>query len=87
MIYLFKRCNKFVIFLRVSKTQVNEKITEVIMRRKIGKTGKRTAVCAVSAALLFSSMNLDILAADVNGLPSAGIDFFLSSNATSVKSL
>ncbi|MDE6962660.1 MAG: C40 family peptidase [Lachnospiraceae bacterium] len=57
------------------------------MRRKIGKTGKRTAVCAVSAALLFSSMNLDILAADVNGLPSAGIDFFLSSNATSVKSL
>ncbi len=87
MIYLFKRCNKFVIFLRVSKTQVNEKITEVIMRRKIGKTGKRTAVCAVSAGLLFSSMNLDILAADVNGLPSAGIDFFLSSNATSVKSL
>ena len=87
MIYLFKRCNKFVIFLRISKTQVNEKITEVIMRRKIGKTGKRTAVCAVSAALLFSSMNLDILAADVNGLPSAGIDFFLSSNATSVKSL
>lgn len=57
------------------------------MRRRIGKTGKRTAVCAVSAVLLFSSMNLDILAADVNGLPSAGIDFFLSSNATSVKSL
>ena len=57
------------------------------MRRRIGNTGKRTAVCAVSAVLLFSSMNLDILAADVNGLPSAGIDFFLSSNATSVKSL
>lgn len=57
------------------------------MRRRIGKTGKRTAVCAVSAVLLFSSMSFDILAADVNGLPSAGIDFFLSSNATSVKSL
>ena len=38
------------------------------MRRRIGNTGKRTAVCAVSAVLLFSSMNLDILAADVNGL-------------------
>ncbi|MCM1135765.1 MAG: NlpC/P60 family protein [Clostridium sp.] len=57
------------------------------MHRRIVKTGKRTALCAVSAVLLFSSMNLDILAADVNGLPSAGIDFFLSSNATSVKSL
>lgn len=57
------------------------------MQRRIGKTGKRTAVCAVSAVLLFSSMSFDILAADVNGLPSAGIDFFLSSNATSVKSL
>lgn len=57
------------------------------MQRRIGKTGKRIAVSAAAAVLLFSSMNLDILAADVNGLPSAGIDFFLSSNATSVKSL
>lgn len=57
------------------------------MHRRIVKTGKRTAICAVSAALLFSSMNLDILAADLNELPSAGIDFFLSANATSVKSL
>ena len=47
----------------------------------------RAAVCAVSAALLFSSMNIEILASETNGLPSAGIDFFLSANATSVKSL
>lgn len=57
------------------------------MHNRNAKMGRRTAVCAVSAALLFSSMNIDILASETNGLPSAGIDFFLSANATSVKSL
>ena len=57
------------------------------MRRKVVKAGRRTAVCAVSAVLLFSGMNIDALGADTAGLPSAGLDFFLSSNATSVKSL
>ncbi len=57
------------------------------MRRKIVKAGKRTAVYAVSAALLFSGMSLDTFASEGAGLPSAGLDFFLSSNATSVKSL
>lgn len=57
------------------------------MHRKDGKTGRRAAMSIIAAALLFSSMNLDILAAEANGLPSAGIDYFFSSNATSVKSL
>lgn len=57
------------------------------MRRKVVKAGRRTAVYAASAFLLFSGMNIDVLAADTAGLPSAGLDFFLSSNATSVKSL
>ncbi len=57
------------------------------MQRKDLKTGRRAAVSAIAAVLLFSSMNLDISAAEANGLPSAGIDYFLASNATSVKSL
>lgn len=57
------------------------------MHRKIAKAGKRTAVYAVSAALLFSGMSLDTFASEGAGLPSAGLDFFLSSNATSVKDL
>lgn len=57
------------------------------MHNKNAKIGRRAAVCAVSATLLFSSMNIEILASETNGLPSAGIDFFLSANATSVKSL
>lgn len=57
------------------------------MRRNRLKAGKRTAVYAVSAALLFSGMSLDTFASEGAGLPSAGLDFFLSSNATSVKSL
>ena len=57
------------------------------MHNKNVKISGRAAVCAVSAALLFSSMNIEILASETNGLPSAGIDFFLSANATSVKSL
>lgn len=57
------------------------------MRRNGLKTGRRAAICAVSAVLLFSGMHLDIQAADTTGLPSAGLDFFLSSNATSVKDL
>ncbi len=57
------------------------------MRRSVMKAGRRGAVCAVSAVLLFSGMHLDIQAADTTGLPSAGLDFFLSSNATSVKDL
>lgn len=57
------------------------------MRNQNLKMISRTAFCAVSAALFFAGMSIDISAADANGLPSAGIDFFLSSNATSVKSL
>lgn len=47
----------------------------------------KIAVCVMSAALLFSSMNIESFAKEGTGLPSAGIDFFLSNDATSVKSL
>lgn len=57
------------------------------MQRKHAKMGRKVAMSAIAASLLFSSMNMDILAADANGLPSAGVDYFFSSNATSVKNL
>lgn len=49
--------------------------------------GLRIAACFMTSALLFSSMNIDAFAIEGTGLPSAGIDFFLSTDATSVKSL
>lgn len=49
--------------------------------------GLRIAACVMSSALLFSSMNINAFAIEGTGLPSAGIDFFLSTDATSVKSL
>lgn len=57
------------------------------MQRRNVKRAGRAVVCALSAAILFSGMSLDISAKEVNALPSAGIDYFLSSNATSVKSI
>lgn len=53
---------------------------------RIKMTGRVTAYAA-SALLMFSGMNLDVMAKESSSLPSAGIDFCLSSNATSVKSL
>lgn len=49
--------------------------------------GMKIAVCMMSAALLFSSMNIEASAKEGTGLPSAGIDFFLSNDGTSVKNL
>lgn len=57
------------------------------MQRKNVKTGKKVVMAAFAATLLFSSMNLELLAAEANGLPSAGVDYFLSSDATSVKNI
>lgn len=51
------------------------------------KRSVKTAVCAMAAVLLFSGMNIETQAKEGSGLPSAGIDFMLASNATSVKSL
>lgn len=56
------------------------------MQKKNVKIMKRVAAGAASAVLLFSSMDMDIFAKE-GGLPSAGIDFTLSSDATSVKDL
>lgn len=51
------------------------------------KKNAKIAVCMMSAALLFSGMNIESFAKEAAGLPSAGIDYFFASNATSVKSL
>lgn len=47
----------------------------------------KIAVCLLSAALLFSGVNINAFAKEANGLPSAGIDYVFSNNGTSVKSL
>lgn len=47
----------------------------------------KIAVCLMSAALLFSGMDINAFAKEANGLPSAGVDYFFSNNGTSVKSL
>ena len=57
------------------------------MHRKSVKAAKRAVFGAMSAVFLFSSMNMNVLAKDTTGLPAAGIDYFLSSNPTSVKNL
>ncbi len=57
------------------------------MQRKKIKSVEQAVLCAMSATFLFSSMSLDTWAKDAGGLPSAGIDYFLSEDATSVKSL
>lgn len=55
--------------------------------QKKGKITGRLIACVALAALLFSEMNIDAMAKEGTGLPSAGIDFTLASNGTSVKSL
>jgi len=51
------------------------------------KKGMKTAVYVMTATLMLSGMNIESLAKEANGLPSAGIDYFLSNDGTSVKSL
>ena len=41
----------------------------------------------LTAAIVFSGMNMTAFAKEGSGLPSAGIDFFLSNDGTSVKNL
>ena len=47
----------------------------------------KIAVCVMSAALFFTSTNIEALAKEGTGLPSAGIDYFLSNDGTSLKNL
>ncbi len=47
----------------------------------------KITVYVTSAVLLFSTVNIDALAKEANGLPSAGVDYFFSNNATSLKKL
>lgn len=51
------------------------------------KSYVKIAAGMMSAVLLFSGMNMNTLARESTELPSAGIDFFLASNGTSVKSI
>lgn len=57
------------------------------MQKRTMKVFKQAAVAGICTAVLFSGMTLDIYAKESTGLPSAGIDFFLSSDGTSVKNL
>lgn len=49
----------------------------------------KMAICAVTAVLAFSGMNIEANAAtDLSSvLPSAGVDYTLQANATSLKSI
>lgn len=51
------------------------------------KSYVKIAAGVLSAALLFSGMNMNGFAKEKTDLPSAGIDFFLASNGTSVKNI
>lgn len=57
------------------------------MCRKETKAAVKIIAYAMSAVFVFSGISIDIQAKETTVLPSAGIDFFMSSNATSVKSL
>lgn len=57
------------------------------MCNKSVKTGKHIVLGMTAALCLFSSMNIKVHAGEVNKLPSAGIDFALSSDATSIKNM
>lgn len=57
------------------------------MQKRNLKIMKRAAAGAASAVLLFSSMDMELFAKETGGLPSAGINFTLSTDATSVKDL
>lgn len=51
------------------------------------KSYVKIAAGVLSATLLFSGMNMNSFAKEKTELPSAGIDFFLASNGTSVKNI
>lgn len=57
------------------------------MQRKGTKLAAVVITYSVSAVLFFSGISMNVQAKESTGLPSAGIDYFMSSNATSVKSL
>ncbi len=51
------------------------------------KRSVKILACLLTAAIVFSGMNMTAFAKEGSGLPSAGIDFFLSNDGTSVKNL
>ena len=57
------------------------------MQKNARRLSGRIVAFGVSAAIMFSGMTMDIQAKESTGLPSAGIDFYLASDGTSVKNL
>jgi len=51
------------------------------------KKSVKILACLLTASIVFSGMNMTAFAKEGSGLPSAGIDFFLSNDGTSVKNL
>lgn len=90
-VIFINRLNKFVTIHRKNDKTFIHMLpcvgTEVIVQRKNVKTCRKAVMAVFAAALLFSGMNMELLAAEANGLPSAGVDYFLSSNGTSVKNI
>ena len=57
-------------------------------RRSNGRFNRRSIVCALAASLVFGMTPAQVKAAEIAAvLPSAGVDFALASNATSLKAM
>lgn len=57
------------------------------MQYKTGKTQVRIMAFSVASMLLFHGMTIDVNAKESTGLPSAGVDFFLDAESTSIKDI
>lgn len=57
------------------------------MQQKTRRTQARTVAFGLAAVLLFQGMMIDVQAKESTGLPSAGVDFFLDAEGTSVKDI
>lgn len=57
------------------------------MQYKTGKTQVRIMAFGVASMLLFQGMTIDANAKESTGLPSAGVDFFLDAESTSIKDI
>lgn len=57
------------------------------MQYRTGKTQVRVMAFGVASMLLFQGMTIDAQAREATGLPSAGVDFFLDIESTSIKDI
>ena len=63
------------------------KILEDIMQQRKRKMPVRFMAFGFASMLLLNGMTIDTQAKESNGLPSAGVDFYLASEGTSVKNI